>query len=65
MTKLDAIRERARREWAHFAADEGGATSIEYAMIAVCCSVAIVGAVSSLGTNLKANFYDKLAALFP
>jgi pilus assembly protein Flp/PilA len=65
MTKFDAPRERACRELARFAADEGGATSIEYAMIAVFVSVAIVGAVSSLGANLKANFYDKLVSLFP
>ena len=65
MTKLDTLRECARREWARFAADEGGTTAIEYAMIAAGISIAIVGAVSSIGTNLKTAFYDKLAALFP
>jgi pilus assembly protein Flp/PilA len=63
MTKLDRFRECARREWARFTADEGGATAIEYAMIAAGISVAIVGAVSSIGTQLKSAFYDKLAAL--
>jgi pilus assembly protein Flp/PilA len=65
MTTFDTLRECARREWARFTADEGGTTAIEYAMIAAGISVAIVGAVSSLGSNLKANFYDKLAGLFP
>ena len=48
-----------------FRADESGATAIEYAMIAAGISIAIVGAVSSIGTQLKTAFYDKLAALFP
>jgi pilus assembly protein Flp/PilA len=65
MTKLDTLRECARREWARFTADQGGTTAIEYAIIAAGISVAIVGAVSSLGSNLKANFYDKLAEVSP
>ena len=65
MTKLDTFRECARREWARFAADDGGATAIEYAMIAAGISIAIVGTVSSIGSSLKTTFYDKLAALFP
>ena len=63
MTKLNTLRERARREWARFAADGGGTTAIEYAMIAAGISIAIVGAVSSIGSQLKTTFYDKLAAL--
>lgn len=47
-----------------FAADEGGATAIEYALIASSISVAIVGVLSTLGTGLKETFYDKIAALF-
>ena len=46
-----------------FIIDESGATAIEYAMIAAGVSVAIGGAVSSLGSNLKTKFYDKLASL--
>jgi pilus assembly protein Flp/PilA len=65
MTKFDALRECARREWARFTADEGGTTAIEYALIAAGISVAVVGAVSTLGSNLKTNFYDKLAEVFP
>ena len=65
MTKLGALCDSARREWARFAADESGTTAIEYAMIAAGVSVAIAGTVSAVGSNLKANFYDKLAGLFP
>jgi pilus assembly protein Flp/PilA len=44
--------------------DTSGATAIEYAMIASGVSIAIVTAVSSLGTSVTTNLYDKLAALF-
>ncbi len=47
-----------------FAADERGATAIEYAMIASGVSIAIVGVVSSLGTQLKETFYDKIGGIF-
>ena len=46
-----------------FCTDENGATAIEYALIAAGVSVAIVSAVTGLGTHLKTTFYDKLAAL--
>jgi pilus assembly protein Flp/PilA len=35
-----------------FLADRRGATSIEYAFIAILIAVAIVGAITTLGTNL-------------
>ncbi len=41
-----------------------GATAIEYAMIAGGVSIAIVATITSLGSALKTNFYDKLAAMF-
>jgi pilus assembly protein Flp/PilA len=41
-----------------------GATAIEYALIASCISIAIVGAVTALGSQVKTVFYDKLAAMF-
>ena len=59
MTKLETL----CRELARFRADEHGTTAIEYAMIAAGVSVAIVGAVMSLGSHLKTTFYDRLAAL--
>jgi pilus assembly protein Flp/PilA len=52
-----------RTELRRFRADEGGATAIEYAMIASGISVAIVGVVSAVGGGIKANFYEKLANL--
>jgi len=40
----------------NFLNDEGGATAIEYAMIAAFVAVAIVGAVTALGTSLTGIF---------
>jgi len=39
-----------------FAADTGGATAIEYAMIAGLISILIVTAVTTLGTNVQSLF---------
>jgi pilus assembly protein Flp/PilA len=39
-----------------FAGDESGATSIEYALIAVLVAVAIMGSVSALGDSLQSIF---------
>jgi len=47
-----------------FAADEGGATAIEYALIAGCVSIVIVGAVTSLGSAVKGLFL-RLANAMP
>ena len=63
MTILGTVFDDARRGLIRFGSDESGATAIEYAMIAAGVSVAIVGAVSSLGSHLKTTFYDRLAAL--
>lgn len=38
--------------------DESGATAIEYGLIAALIAVAIIGAVSALGTNLEAGFEE-------
>ncbi len=46
-----------------FLHSEDGATAIEYAMIASGISIAIIASVTALGSALKVNFYDKLAAL--
>lgn len=48
---------------ARFIADEAGATAIEYALIASAIGAAISATVFSVGSELKSNFYDKLAAL--
>jgi pilus assembly protein Flp/PilA len=42
---------------------EEGATAIEYAIIASGISIAIAATVTTLGSAVKTNFYDKLAAL--
>ena len=39
-----------------FATDQSGATSIEYALIAVLVGIAIITAVTALGDSLKAIF---------
>jgi pilus assembly protein Flp/PilA len=43
-----------------FARDDSGATAIEYALIASGISVAIVGTVATLGSNVK-GFYISVA----
>ena len=39
-----------------FTGNESGATAIEYALIASLIAVAIVGALTSLGTKLSSEF---------
>ncbi len=39
-----------------FAKDESGATAIEYGLIAAGISVAIIAAVTTMGTNLGSTF---------
>ncbi len=47
-----------------FTHDEGGATAIEYALIASGVSIAILSAVSLVGTNVMSAFYSNLTNLF-
>lgn len=47
-----------------FARDEDGATAIEYALIAGCISIAIVGAVTSIGSSVYTNLYEKVRIAF-
>jgi pilus assembly protein Flp/PilA len=42
---------------------EGGATAIEYGLIAALISVAIITAVTSVGTNLNSTFNSVASAL--
>ena len=44
--------------------DEHGATAIEYAMIAAGVGLAVATTVWSVGSAIKTNFYDSLAAMF-
>ena len=49
--------------WARFWADERGATSIEYALIAAGIAVAIATAVKTLGTAVTADYTSINTAL--
>jgi len=40
----------------NFANDESGATAIEYGLIAAGIAVAIIGVLTTLGTNLTGTF---------
>jgi pilus assembly protein Flp/PilA len=42
--------------FARFIKDESGATAIEYGLIAGLIAVVIIGALTSLGTNIKTKF---------
>jgi pilus assembly protein Flp/PilA len=44
-----------------FATDESGATSIEYALIAVLVGIAIITAVTALGDSLS-SIFDTVAS---
>jgi pilus assembly protein Flp/PilA len=40
----------------NFLSDESGVTAIEYALIAALIAVAIIGAVTTVGTNISGTF---------
>jgi pilus assembly protein Flp/PilA len=46
-----------------FAADQSGATSIEYSLIAAGVAGAIIAVVSTLGTDIKSKLWDKIAGV--
>jgi len=48
-----------------FVRDESGATAIEYGLIAAGIAVVIIGAVSTIGTNLKSTFKAVGSAVAP
>jgi len=53
-----------KAEIARFLPHQEGTTAIEYAVIAAGVSVAILGALTTLGTQVMTVFYDKLSTLF-
>jgi pilus assembly protein Flp/PilA len=55
---------RAMRGLRQFFRDDRGTTAIEYAIIATGVSVAIIGAVTAVGSALMTGYYDKLINLF-
>jgi pilus assembly protein Flp/PilA len=46
-----------------FFQDEGGATAIEYGLIAALISVVIIGAITAVGTQLTTTFTSVSTAL--
>ena len=65
MTRTLGLSSVITRACARFVADDRGATAIEYALIAAGISVVISATAFSVGSELRVNYYDKLAALFP
>jgi pilus assembly protein Flp/PilA len=54
-----------KRFLAKFAKDESGATAIEYGLIAALISIACITAMTTIGTNLQAQFDEVATALTP
>jgi pilus assembly protein Flp/PilA len=52
-----------RQLFNRFIADQSGVTAIEYGLIAALIAVAIIAAVSSVGTNLTATFTSIASAI--
>jgi len=48
-----------------FARDEGGATAIEYALIAAGVAVAIVGTLGLVGETVRDQLFKKVADAIP
>jgi pilus assembly protein Flp/PilA len=46
-----------------FIANENGATAIEYGLIAALIAVVVIGALTTIGTNLDTNFGSVATAL--
>jgi pilus assembly protein Flp/PilA len=52
-----------RQLFNRFIADQSGVTAIEYGLIAALIAVAIITAVTSVGTNLTATFTSIASAI--
>ena len=52
-----------KSKWAEFAADESGATAIEYGLIAAGIALAIIEIIQALGINLVAKLQSLATAL--
>jgi pilus assembly protein Flp/PilA len=53
LSELEVITMRTIR---HFVEDDSGATAIEYGLIAALIAVVVIGALSTIGTNLSSTF---------
>ncbi len=51
------------QKFARFMKDESGATAIEYGLIAALIAVAIIGAVTALGTGISTTFSEVAASI--
>jgi len=47
----------------NFMANEDGATAIEYGLIAALIAVVVIGVLTTIGTNLQADFTSVATAL--
>jgi pilus assembly protein Flp/PilA len=61
MARKSTFLSNTRRAAGRFLADEGGATAIEYALIASGIGAAIISIVLGLGTSIVNNLYNKVA----
>ncbi len=52
-----------KKIFARFVRDENGATAIEYGLISALIAVVVITALTSIGTNLKADFTSVATAL--
>lgn len=51
--------------FARFLADDDGATAIEYALIAVGISLAVIAGVTLIGSTLRDDVFAAIAAALP
>jgi len=58
------MRRDARTLLRTFAADESGATAIEYGLIAAGIAGVIIATISSIGDTLKTELYGKVTNAF-
>ena len=64
MTGFATFCSNTARQFGRLLTDEGASTAIEYGMIAAGVGAAIAATVFSLGSSVKQNLYDKIAAIF-
>jgi Flp pilus assembly pilin Flp len=49
----------------HFCQSESGAVAVEYALLIAFITLAIIGAVTSFGLNMKDKLYDGIITKLP